>query len=260
MYNNYLTYLKSISDQNLEKLDFKSNEHYTEILEHVNYDLGVQYVELIENEFGKIISFENISNFIEKNDKYGFPKTFVFDFRSYQKNITCSPSTLRYIYHALVILDHFKKTGMKSIVEIGCGYGGLCMAIIFFADLLNIQIDEYHLCDFPDVCHLIDKYLKINNIQIKYILHDCNQYGQTISNHELYLISNYCFTTISDEDRQKYVKYLFDKIKHGFLIWQTVFGAEIEFATTIIKKSITCIIGEKPQTCNHHKKNHFVLF
>ena len=261
MYNNYLRYLNSILDQNIKNLDFKCNKDYIQILEHVNYDLGVEYIEFIENEFGNIISFENISDFININDKYGSPLTFLFHFLFYNKNIRCSPSNLRYIYHALVILHHFKKTNLKSIVEIGCGYGGLCLAIVFFANILNIEINEYHLCDFPEVCHLTNRYLKINNINIKFIFHDCHQYGQTIHNNELYLISNYCFTAISDEHRQNYVKYLFDKIKHGFIVWQTFFGVDIQHASAIIKKPILSIIEEKPQTCNDKvKKNYFVSF
>jgi putative sugar O-methyltransferase len=157
MYEEYIDFLKSNDFTNLENNNFKSNHHYVGVLEHVTYDLGVKYLKLIETEFTHI-NYKNIIGFIEINDKYGKPNKQNFIYK--ENNILCSPTSLRYIYHALIILDHYKNTNCENIVEVGCGYGGLCLAINYFSKLNNIFIKNYNLVDLPEVLNLIDNYLK----------------------------------------------------------------------------------------------------
>jgi len=259
MYNDYLNFLNTID--NIESINFKSNEKYNAILEHVSYDSGKEYLTFIENEHS-YISFQNILEFVNINDAYGVPNMEKFECNN-GKILYCSPTSLRYVYHSLTILNYYKDLNIDSIVEVGCGYGGLFLAISYFSKLLNIKINNYHLIDFPDVCTLIKKYIKINeNVidnKINYFLHSCYDYKNTLLEKDLFLISNYCFTEISIENRNDYIENLFDKIKNGFIIWQTIFGLDISY-TGIIKKSIKQIIDEKPQTANLVQKNYFVYF
>ena len=261
MYNEYLSFVANINDNNIKSINFKSNNEYNHILEHVSYEQGKQYLNLIENEFS-YISYKNILEFININDKYGIPNKFHFEYKNGEM-LYCSPTSLRYIYHSLIILNYFKETKLKSMVEIGCGYGGLFIAICYFSKVLNIEINNYHLIDFPYVCNLIKNYIKINENElenkINFVLHDCNNYKNTCLENDLFLISNYCFSEITDENRNNYIEHLFDKIKNGFIIWQTVFGLDIN-KTVIIKKSIQQIVEEKPQTASVEKKNYFVYF
>jgi hypothetical protein len=145
------------------------------------------------------------------------------------------------------------------MVEIGCGYGGLFIAICYFSKLLNINIENYYIIDFPEVCSLIDNYIKLNSeiINTKYSLHYCNKYGKDITEEKLFLISNYCFTEISEEHRNNYISEIFNKIKNGFIVWQTVFGLRID-KLNIINKNIENVFEEKPQTCTPENKNYFV--
>jgi len=259
MYNNYLNFITSIIENNISNIKFKSNPEYNGILEHVSIEQGVEYLSLIENEF-EYISHENINNFVKINDKYGFPNTYNFKYKN-NETINASPTSLRYIYHSLLILEHFKKTNLLSMVEIGCGYGGLFLAICYFSKLLNIQIDNYYIIDFTEVCALINNYLTLNNefVNIKFVLHSCNEYGKNIGENDLFLISNYCFTEISDENRSNYINEIFNKVKNGFILWQTVFGLEID-KLHIIKKDIVNIVEEKPQTASIMHKNYFIYF
>jgi hypothetical protein len=104
MYNEYIEYLsKNISD--ITSLNFKSSDKYCSILEHVSQEHGKQYLKLIEEEFPYII-YEQIVEFININDKIGFPNRYTF-FNKNNAPIICSPTSLRYIYHALVILQHY---------------------------------------------------------------------------------------------------------------------------------------------------------
>jgi hypothetical protein len=189
MYQSYLNCIKDIDSNNIKTINFKSNEHYNGILEHVSHELGLKYLNLIENEFSNI-DFKNITEFIKINDHYGNPKKYNFFLQN--NTLFCSPRSLRYIYHALIILEHYKNTECKNIVEVGCGYGGLCLAINYFSKLLNIDIKNYNLIDFPEVGNLINCYLDINkdNIQTNVFIHSCNSFGEQITDNHLFFISN----------------------------------------------------------------------
>ena len=76
----------------IKTINFKSNKEYNGILEHVSRELGLKYLNLIENEFYNI-DFKNISEFIEINDHYGNPIKYNYNFKD--NILLCSPSSLR---------------------------------------------------------------------------------------------------------------------------------------------------------------------
>ena len=251
MYNNYQAFVNSII--NNEDLSFKSNSIYTNMLEHVSFYQGNQYIHFIHkfiNEYKIEITFEDINNYLLLNDKYGSPtkSRFIYD----NNFILCSPSSLRYVLHALLILKHIKETG---------GYGGLFLAINHFAKILNIEITHYYFIDLPEICKLIERYVKLheNVIDIKYSVHTSYNYGNDINDENLFFVSNYCFTEIDSSSRNNYIKTLFPKIKNGFIIWQTLFKVPID-DVIIIEKEIKEIIEEYPQTATITNKNYYVYF
>ena len=270
-YGDYCNYLQS----NNTFADFKNNHQYCGILEHVSKELGDMYLSLIETEFD--IPFEYISGFVTINDTYGNPKKESFYSNKYRIMLECSPTSLRYIYHALIILQYYQTVQLTEIVEIGCGYGGLCLAINYFADLLQVQIDKYHMIDLPDVCNLITHYLTKHEsiVKIPFEMYESSTFGQgskgaqpltsseklstTIASDNLFLISNYCFTEIDHEYRNNYCMNLLPKVKHGFMVWQTCFFPSL--STNILQKNDVKIEEERPQTCLHtNNVNYFVYF
>lgn len=254
-YGDYCNYLQS----NNTFADFKINRQYCGILEHVSQELGDLYLSLIETEFD--IPFEYISEFVIINDSYGNPKKESFFSKKYNILLECSPTSLRYIYHALVILKYYQTVQLTEIVEIGCGYGGLCLAINYFADLLQVQIDKYHMIDLPDVCNLITQYLTKHEsiVKIPFEMYESSTFGTTIASDNLFLISNYCFTEIDHEYRDNYCMNLLPKVKHGFMVWQTCFFPSLN--TNILQKNDVKIEEERPQTCLHtNNVNYFVYF
>ena len=260
MYNRYSEFIRSINNNNISHSNFKTKKEYNSILEHVSLENGNYYLKLIELEFPQIY-FEDIKQFVTINDKYGFPQKYTFTYKN-TENLIASPTSLRYIYHSLLILTHLKSVQLSSIVEIGCGYGGLFLAICYFSKLFDIKIDNYYIIDLPDVCELINSYLQLHDkeININYSLHSCYEYGKDIDENNLFLISNYCFTEITDEHRTNYVNNVFNKVKNGFIVWQTVFGLGID-KVNLISKQIQSICDEKPQTAGIEKdKNYFVYF
>jgi hypothetical protein len=263
MYSSYLNYVSNITENTILTSNFKSNPSYMEVLEHVSKDQGEKYILLI-NEIMKLfpeITVKNIKAFIEINDRYGYPEKHSF-FLSDSTIVNCSPTSLRYIYQSLLILNYYKlRNNTTNIVEVGCGYGGLFLSICYFAKLLNIKIDHYYFIDLPEICGLINNYISLHSdiINISYSTHSAFNYGSEIDNHNLFLISNYCFTEISKEHRDKYIDKLFPKVTNGFIIWQTITGLPI-IQTYMLNKKIYEIAEERPQTANNTYKNYFVYF
>jgi hypothetical protein len=258
MYSKYIDFIKTINYQNSKNFNFKNNQEYTDILEHVTNEQGKEYLNLIQSEFTNITE-KQIIDYITINDMYGFPNKTIYELKN-NRIISCSPTSLRYIYHALLILKHYKTTNTKDIVEVGCGYGGLFLAICFFSKILNIEINKYYFIDLPEVCNLIKHYLILNkdNITIEYEFHESDSIGKNINNNNLFFVSNYCFTEIDMQYRNNYINYLFPKCKNGFVIWQTIFGYNLQYAIDLFKN---CNINEeKPQTANETYKNYFVLY
>jgi hypothetical protein len=258
MYDSYLRYVENIKFDNIKQCNFKNNPQYNGILEHVSREYGENYLNLIKQDFSDI-TFKQIIDFSSINDRYGQPKKETYIYENNQE-ITTSPTSIRYIYHALLILKHYKDNTSSEIVEVGCGYGGLFLAICFFSRILDIKIDKYYFIDLPQVCNLIHNYLLINkdHISINYEIHSSNNYVNKISNNNLFFISNYCFTEINDEYRNNYIKYLLPNVTCGFIIWQTVFGFSIENAYKLFK--VKNIKEELPQTATKQNKNYFVYF
>ena len=117
MYNEYENYINNVIN-NLS--EFKNDKKYNSILEHVSENQGYEYVKFIES-FLKVnftqITFDNIKDYLLLNDKYGNPKKYLYTI--FDNKVLCSPSSLRYVYHSLIILNHIKYNNSKKIVEVG---------------------------------------------------------------------------------------------------------------------------------------------
>jgi hypothetical protein len=263
IYDEYIGYLNDLDINNLHNNDFKSNSIYNGVLEHVSFDLGVKYANLIENEYS--INYEDILGFVEINDRYGKPNKEKFLYKN--KIISSSPTTLRYIYQALLILDHYKETACENMVEVGCGYGGLMLAINYFSQKNGIVVKNYHIVDLPEVCRLIHKYSSLNseNIHTNLSFHENDTYGKNIKDNNLFFISNYCYTEVNKTHNAQYSSVLISKTNNGFIVWQNGgnHGAyPISQANDILNKTTTNIIEEKPQTDSGVGicKNYFVCY
>jgi hypothetical protein len=273
IYDSYQTYLNSIKDHGIEGLTFKTESTYTHTLEHVSKEYGEKYLSLISQEYS--LRFDHIAEFVRMNDKYGSPK--VYSFRYSDNEFVASPTTLRYIYHALRILDHYrsvverKETGPSKIVEVGCGYGGLFLAICYYSKLFGIPIGQYNMIDLPETTNLIKKYVAVHPLLtfgISYRILNTSpvgDYGFSKGDLDGFFISNYCFTEIDEVYRKQYVDYLFRSgvVKHGFITWQTVFGVPISSIRQYLVGGLSdgvSIEEERPQTAFVDFPNYFVRF
>ena len=274
MYDEYINYLKQIDYTNIKDCGFKSDTKYRSILEHVSYELGQKYLDLILSEFDDT-GHDDIFEFITINDRYGSPQRYEYVIPLSPNNsnnnndvqrIVSSPTTLRYIYHALVILRHYSNTQCENMVEVGCGYGGLCLAIQYFSKIKNIKINNYNLIDLPEVGNLIAAYLALNmgNTYSNLNITSAYTYGKEISNTKLFFISNYCYTELDVTHNTMYSKILLPTTDHGFIIWQNGGnrGSYPIGDCDEITGKITNRVEEKPQTDAGYDlyMNYFVYF
>ena len=215
-YNQYEKYIETIVREN-DLSTFKSNPTYNYILEHVAPHYGQQYLQIIKQVFQ--LPEYLIRMFGHMNDAIGSPKQYTFD-----DDLTISPTSLRYICHALLILAHMKECNQQQvkIVELGCGYGGLACALSFFSSFMNVTIQQYHFVDLESPLQLQKKYLEKFVLEIPVFFHKASEFGADIEGSDYFLISNYCFSEIEHDLQARYLETLFPKCTHGFITWNHI--------------------------------------
>jgi hypothetical protein len=237
MYQEYCNFLRSVvASGNLS--GFKGNPAYGAILEHVTYDQGYLYLSAARAKYG--ISTADIAAFCAKNDRIGSPNTHTYD------GMRTSPTSLRYIYHALLILDHCKTVGnmTPNIVEVGCGYGGLALAIDQFKSVFGVTPASYTMVDLDEPSGLQRLYMAQNPTSFPVIFERGATYGSNITGTDNFLVSNYCFSEIPPSEQQGYLRVLFPKCSHGFITWNMIKIYDIGKSVTVeLESPITCGIS-----------------
>lgn len=252
---NYNTYQNCVSEQLLLPVDrwsFKSNPNYQYMLEHVSGSQGVEYLNHIKIEFKEFYDqYKNdLVELCSQNDSIGTPiKTEFDDF------CNCSPTNLRYIYHALLILKHYQDGGCDfrngSFIEIGGGYGGLCFFIYKIAQKYNIHIKNYFIYDLPKVVELQRKYLNYFNLNVNTLTLDDDMSFESGDN---FLISNYAFSEIDEIYQKQYETRVIPFCDRGFMVWNH--KPFFQFTSCSILK----VEPERPFTGNSASPNKFVYF
>lgn len=214
-YFRYTNYVNTICQYNNLTM-FKSHPDYTYMLEHVNFNQGNDYMYFIKTTTN--ITEDEIKKFCILNDSIGNPTKVNFDF------VVASPSSLRYIFHAHLILKHLQSLNLPvtDIVEIGGGYGGLCLAVHHFSKKYNVNIQSYTIVDLPSPSKLQNLYLNTVDSTLNVDFVDATTFGANITKNNMFLISNYCFSEISIEFQKKYIETLFPKVSHGFMAWNMI--------------------------------------
>ena len=199
---NYVELCHRASWNNETFNSFRSNSFYNEILEHVSYEQGMEYLQ-------NIPCLDHFEEF-KKNDLYGGPRVY-----AYPEIGNISPTTLRYIK---ILYDIEKKFGsLKNyrLCEIGVGYGGQCRLCCQYFD-----ISEYVLLDLPPVLDLAKRYLSLFPIKTALKFTTLNE---SPGNQEFdLLISNYAFSEISRDIQQVYMEKIIRKARCGYIIYNEI--------------------------------------
>jgi len=178
---------------------FKRDGGYRHVLEHVPPEEGQKYLDAIK------IDYEDKLEEIKENDKLGSPYTF-----EYPKVGVISPTTLRYIKNSSDIVNKFG-TDIKSIVEIGGGYGGLCKVLSSF-----IKFESYLIIDLEEPNLLSRKYLSHFNLPT--LSHRSEEISSIDENFDL-LISNYAFSECERETQMEYLEKFVKKSNRFYMMY-----------------------------------------
>lgn len=180
--------------------NFRRIFDYREILEHVDYKLGMKYLERIQT-----LNPEILKDFgpFKENDHQGNPRIFKFPLIG-----KTSPTTLRYVSVSAEIQKIFKKENFDTITEIGGGYGG--QALIFDKTL---RFQNYNIFDLPEVQKLIKRYLsffKVTGISFP------DLYTTHFIASDL-VISNYAFSELPKDLQVLYLERVLKHAKNGYM-------------------------------------------
>ena len=216
MYQDYCNFIQSIIDSN-DLTNFKYNPNYNCIVEHLNEELGNEYLKLLVTIFKE----DDIIRFCDLNDSVGNPRKYNYTHNGI--SFSGSPSSLRYLYHAHLILTYLKKVGnlKPNLIELGGGYGGLILALNYLQYRYNVLIQSYKIIDLKNPTLLQRMYLNNFRLSFPFETEDASSFGSEINqNKNNFLISNYAFSEFDPDTQQKYIENnLFEKVDHGFLIW-----------------------------------------
>lgn len=180
--------------------NFRSHRDYTDIVEIVWYELGLEYYEAIKKQFPYLLN--HISRFSE-GDNIGGPVQYPFN------GVILSPTTMRYIKTLADLIDCFGRLDGMDIVEVGVGYGGQCKIIQQFSEPAS-----YTLVDLPEALTLAEKWLLSNNIS-NFILRSSDESSRI---HYNLFISNYAFSEFNRRDQDHYADNIIKHSDSGYML------------------------------------------
>ena len=200
----YAKYVENVLQNDKLFLKFRKNYKYRQILDHVNYKKGLEYLQKMKL---YNINQDCYSEFIERSRGQGQPIEY-----HYAGIGMVSPTTLRYLATLEEIEYLFDLKPNPKIAEIGIGFAGQIAA---FLEYLNpCQILTY---DLPAVQQLGGKYLELvaRPSDLAKLSH------QDI--HEIYstnvdlVVSNYAFSELPRKIQLEYIEKLFKRSSAGYL-------------------------------------------
>jgi putative sugar O-methyltransferase len=228
--------------------NFKRNPIYNEILEHVSYEQGKKYLDILMSRDDQLIAnaLKNvlISDFIGNPIKYHYTDI----------DIKISPTTLRYVKVASDLNILFGK-GLNKIAEIGCGYGGQC---IVNNTLLNYQ--NAFLFDLPQVNRLVEKYVEHFLLNGSYKTSTINQVDS--KKYDL-AISNYAFSELPLQVQAMYIDKILKNSHRGYITMNSglsdMYKTSDKFSLKDLKLMLPdfIVIQENPLT---RKDNYIIVW
>jgi hypothetical protein len=196
---------------------FKSSPAYQQILEHVTPEQGLAYLALAQSSPRWSANMRLLVGEIAlENDRLGKPVRAPFD----SLGIYCSPTNMRYLWHALEILSWVDHLGLKAvnIVEIGGGYGGLALYLHRLAPYLHSEIASYTILDLPEASALQAAYARELGFPVEGRGDQVFELRERVN----FLISAYAFSEFSPEVRAWYEKFVVPWCPHGWMLWNMI--------------------------------------
>jgi len=202
----YPDFCLKASNDVLTFMNFRQNEIYRRILEHVDQNTGRLYLDEIERTRKELLS--DIDK-IKENDLNGNPDIYDYDIIG-----KICPSTLRYAKVLADLLNKFHSLDGLKIVEVGVGYGGQCRVINSLC-----KPKEYTLVDIKPALSLAQCYLDcyILTSQMKY-----KTMNELVKEDYDLIISNYAFTELRREIQDVYLERIILNSRCGYITYNDI--------------------------------------
>ena len=230
--------------------NFKRYDVYTRILEHTSIEFGAQYLKKVLEPSRLQFTTGAWRNF-QRNDSVGNAAI-----HSYQLNggaLQISPSTLRYVKVLSDIVNWFPIANIKTIAEIGIGYGGQCRLLSS-----HLPIKQYWLFDLPEVLELAERFL--TQLDLRENIFYVNGKHIYVENDYDLVISNYAFSELTRVVQNMYLEKVVLHSTAGYVTWNCLSrdqldGYSVEELLKIIPNS--SVRAEEPLT---HPNNCIIVW
>jgi hypothetical protein len=199
----YSSFVRLVTTQDKEFKSFRKNFYYRQILEHVDYRLGLRYFDLLtEQSKSVIIESPEIAalSIIGSPRRYFFPGLGLL-----------SPTVIRYQYVSQELKRLFGESFGKSVAEIGVGFGGQFVVLE-----KNFRFNSYSIFDLPQVINLTRQVVTASGASKKMLI-DCDIDHPKLEECDL-VISNYAFSELPREIQSGYIEGVLKNSRRGYLI------------------------------------------
>lgn len=210
MYDNWEKIAKTIVSENSRF--WKKNKMVTYMIGNVSLDCAKMYVYMSL----RVLTKEQIQHICSLNDKFG--DADVQDICG----LMISPSSTRYVAHAIDICKHIKHKNMNDvcIVEVGAGYGGLALVLSEVSKIMGVNVVKYVIYDLFGVRQLQKLYLSHHSLPFDVVWKESETFGADLETFDKnFLVSAYCISELTDECRRKYLENLLPKVFGAYFVW-----------------------------------------
>lgn len=208
--SDYSTVVKEAGSADSVFAKFRSNRHYLEILDHVGYQLGTRYLNLLKQRSSYVLS--GVKQLDHAFGTLGGPLTYTF-FIENHGTFRVSPTLFRYLKVAADLRSLFGNLQGFVVGEIGIGYGGQALA------LSKLEQCTFSLFDLPEVNALAAKFLTEAQVSAPVTFVD----GRNPESIQLDLvISNYAFSELRPELQENYFQKVVSLCPRGYFTWNSL--------------------------------------
>lgn len=184
---------------------FRCNRDYVQILEHVSFELGLKYLNLLRD-LDALVDEKTLSH-LRLFNEVGHPMTYPFPGLLGQ----FSPTLFRYLKVSADLKAMFGPLENLRVSEIGIGFGGQA-----FVNAQVLGVKEIVLFDLPEVLKLGNRFLGevLSGIQFEKV-----DGRNPIPRDSDLVISNYAFSELARGIQEDYMSKVLSRSSRGYITW-----------------------------------------
>lgn len=133
---------------------------------------------------------------------------------TWSDGLKASATTLKHVWHALFIIERI--WDVKTVVEVGAGYGRFAKAFLLCAKLCNRPVESYTIIELPALRPLCEHYLQDYADVVKF--GEASLGGSDVGEASLF-VSLDGVSELADKQKSAYLQTLLPRSKSVCLLW-----------------------------------------